>query len=189
MWIRSPSPGAPSISSVHRRVEDWLGCASAGPNQDRDMNKEELSLHINILEMKEVQIALIAFKDWIIESVVFMSNNATVLAYIKKQEILARAEQFAIFLTAWYILGKNIFPYQLIRSDQVLLTEWSLLPRMFDVICKKYRHPLINLCLKNKNETVAERVSCPRYQWLERWTPSDTIETISESMPSICLLI
>ena len=44
--------------------------------------QEEMSLHINILEMKAVQLALNAILDQLVgESVVLMSGNATVMAY------------------------------------------------------------------------------------------------------------
>ena len=40
MGIWCPSPRAPSAStSVHRCVEDWLGCASARLNISGDMNR------------------------------------------------------------------------------------------------------------------------------------------------------
>ena len=43
--------------------------------------KEELDLHVNILEMKAFQLALNLFRDWIMGgSVVLMSDNATVVA-------------------------------------------------------------------------------------------------------------
>ena len=45
------------------------------------------------------------------------------------------SEVYSVALTARYILGeKNILADQLSRPDQVLPMEWSLLPRMFDVI-------------------------------------------------------
>ena len=48
--------------------------------------KEKQDLYINILEMKSVQLALDVFQHWIIgESVVLLSNNAIVVAYIRKR--------------------------------------------------------------------------------------------------------
>ena len=49
------------ISSVHRYIEDWLECASADITAAEIWSKEEHELHINILEMKAVQLALNAF--------------------------------------------------------------------------------------------------------------------------------
>ena len=40
MGIWNPSPGGPPVSScVHKCVEEWLGCATAGTNQSRDMDR------------------------------------------------------------------------------------------------------------------------------------------------------
>ena len=56
------------------------------------------------------------------------------------------AEQFMIFVSLHPILVKNIILVdQLSHLDWVLPTEWLLLPQVFDAICKKYRHPLIDL--------------------------------------------
>ena len=69
---------------------------------------------------------------------VLISNNATVVAYIKRQggtvsqvmcnlakDILFWAEQLLVFLTVKYILGKkNILGNQLNHLNQVLLMEW-----------------------------------------------------------------
>ena len=80
MSIWSPSPGGLSVSFVHRRIEDSLGYAFVGIWTEGDLNP-----HSNILEMKAVQMALIAFRDWImVESIVLMSDNAAVMTYIKK---------------------------------------------------------------------------------------------------------
>ena len=131
--------------------------------------EEELNLHVNILEMKAVQLALNVFRDWIMgESVVLMSNSATMMAYIKKlgtvsrvmcnlaQEILTWAEQFA----TWYILAKkNIIANQFSHLDQVLPTNWSLLPWLFNAVCREYGHPLINLLATRANAKVPLYVS------------------------------
>ena len=51
-----------------------------------------------------------------------------------------------ILLTARYIPGeKNVLADQLIRSDQVFLTEWSLHRRVFEAICREYNCPLFDL--------------------------------------------
>ena len=47
--------------------------------------EEELDLHIDFLEVKVVQLTLTTFKVWIEgEPLVLMSDNATVVAYMKK---------------------------------------------------------------------------------------------------------
>ena len=50
-------------------------------------SREERELHINVLEMEAVQLALNAFLPRILgELVIVMSDSATVVAYVKKQE-------------------------------------------------------------------------------------------------------
>ena len=82
------------------------------------------------------------------ESVILMSDNATVVAYVNKQEgtvspvicdlaqeILTWAELFMIYLNTRYVPGeKNVLTFQLSRPDLVLPTEWFLLPQMFDTV-------------------------------------------------------
>ena len=49
---------------------------------------EEKELYINIIEMKMVQVTLNSFLPRILgESIVFMSDNTTVVAYQKKKEV------------------------------------------------------------------------------------------------------
>ena len=93
-----------------------------------------------------------------------MSDDAVVVAYIKKRGHsflsdvrshigdITLAEQFAICLTARYTLGrKNVFADQLSYPDQVLQTEWFLLPWVFEDICKESGHPLIDLFTTRAN--------------------------------------
>ena len=57
-----------------------------------------------------------------------------------------------IFFTTWYIPGKkNVLANQLSRPHQVLLTVWSLLPQMFNAICKEYRCYFIDLFATQAN--------------------------------------
>ena len=81
---------------------------------------------------------------------VLISDNATVVVYIKKQggtvsgvtcdlaqEIFTLAECFPFYLTTWFILRwKNILTNQLSHLDQVLLIEWSLPSQVFNTICR-----------------------------------------------------
>ena len=49
-------------------------------------------------------------------------------------------------LMARFIPGKkNILADQLSRPDQVLPTEWSLLPRVFEAICEVFGRPHLDL--------------------------------------------
>ena len=55
-------------------------------------------------------------------------------------------------LSARYILGKKIIPAdQLSHPEQVLPMEWSLLPRVFEVICKMFSWPHLDLFATRAN--------------------------------------
>ena len=117
------------------------------------------NFHIIILEMEAVQPALAIFRDRIIgEPMILMSDNITVVAYIKKnkatmshimcdiaQEILTLAQQFVVHLMTMYIPGKNILTGQLSRLYQAVPTGWSLLSQVFEDVLKLFDYPLIDL--------------------------------------------
>ena len=78
-------------------------------------------------------------------------------------------EQFLVLLTARYILGKkNILLDHPSHLNQVLPTEWSLLPKVFSVIWVKYGHPHINLFHhEGEHKTTIVHVSHSRSYVLE----------------------
>ena len=108
-------------------------------------SQEESSLHISLLEMKAVVLALAPFLPQLLgQSVILMSDNATVVAYLRNQgsgtisRVLCRiaavvvlwAKYYSVSLTGRYIPGKkNVLADQLSHPDQVLPTEWSFLLR------------------------------------------------------------
>ena len=81
-----------------------IGDTSAGPDSSGVWT--EHYLHFNILEMKAVQLALATFRDWIKgESMVLISDNATVVAYIKNQG--STVSRVACALTKKFLPGQN----------------------------------------------------------------------------------
>ena len=85
LGIQSPSPDVSSVTSlVHEYVSGWSGVASAEPDGSGLWTEDEHDLHVNVLEMKTVQLALVTFWDRFIEEpMVLMSGSAMVVAYIK----------------------------------------------------------------------------------------------------------
>ena len=68
------------------------------------------------------------------------------------KDILIWAEQFSVFPTARYILGKkNIIADQLTHPDQVPWTKWSLLLQVLDDICREFGHSHIYLFTAGAN--------------------------------------
>ena len=122
-------------------MDDWLGGSYLqGLTAAGVWSQEEKELNINVLKMKVVQLALNIFLSGLLkESIALMSNNATVVACLKRQggtvsrvicslaqEIMAWSQLQLATLTANYIKGrKSIQLNQLSHADQVLPTEWS----------------------------------------------------------------
>ena len=98
-------------------------------------SEEESQEHINVLEMREMELALAAFLPQLaVQCAILMSNNSSVVAYLRRQgdtvsEIMSDGvHHHSVWLEARYIPGKNnILADQLSRPDQILPTEWSLL--------------------------------------------------------------
>ena len=105
---------------------------------------QETSLHINILEMKALFLALQTFQDTITnQRVTAMCDNSTVVDYLSKQggtvsdslceltgQLLRWTEAHNVLLEARYLPGQsNVLADLLSRHNQVLVAEWSLLPR------------------------------------------------------------
>ena len=69
-------------------------------------------------------------------------------------------EQHLVNLSVRYITGKkNILASQLIRPDQVLPTEWALLPMVFEGICSIFGHPHLNFFATRVNTKLPLYVS------------------------------
>ena len=82
--IRCPSPGSSSVRvATYRCVSVGLGNPSV---RSLGVWSQESSLHINVLEMKAVVLVLAAFLPQLSsQSVILMSDNATVVAYLRNQ--------------------------------------------------------------------------------------------------------
>ena len=127
---------------------------------------KESYLHINILEMKTVILSLVAFLPQLLgQSVVLMSDNVTVVAYLQSEggtvsrvlchmalDIVLWTERQSVSLSARYIPGKkNVLVDPTQSSQPVFPTEWSLLPRVFEAICEFFGHPHLKLFTTRAN--------------------------------------
>ena len=109
----------------------------------------ESKLHINYLELKAVFLALKEFQDLCVDKIVLVAtDNTTVVAYINKEggmrsgplcallwRILTWCSQRQVTLKARHIPGHlNVIADKLSRLGQIIQTEWSLLPEVFQQI-------------------------------------------------------
>ena len=138
-------------------------------------SEEQSQKHINVVEIRAVELALASFLPQLAgQCLVLMSNNASVVAYLWHQGgtvsrrlcLMASViglwtEWHLIYLEAHYIPGKkkNILADQLNCPDQILPTEWSLLPCVFDGICQVFGCPHLDLFTTRVNTKLPLNVS------------------------------
>ena len=118
------------------------------------------SWHINLKELRAVRLGLETFRDYLVgKSVVSMSDNSTVVAYIKHQGgtrsqslcqetllLLQWAQQHRITLSSQFIPGSsNVVADQLSRRKQVLPAEWTLHELVCRQIWRVWEYPQVDL--------------------------------------------
>ena len=105
--------------------------------------------------MKAVQLVSMSFLHRIMgDTLVLMSNNATAVVYLKKQEgtvsqdicslaqrVVDWSELRMVSMTIKYIPKKNMLADHLSCPDQIPPMEWSFLPWIFSNICREFDHP------------------------------------------------
>ena len=134
----------------------------------------ESKLHINYLELKAVFLALKEFQDLCVNQIVLVAtDNTTVVAYINKEggmrsgplcallwRILTWCSQRQVTLKARHIPGRlNVIADKLSRLGQAIQTEWSLLPEVFQSLCKRWHQPQIDLFATRYNHKLPQFVS------------------------------
>ena len=136
--------------------------------------KSESALHINLLELKAVLLALKRFERLCCNQIVLVcTDNTTVVSYINKEggmksgslcallwRLMLWCNQRQIVLRARHIPGHlNIIADKLSRLNQVIQTEWSLLPEVFAQICRRWHRPSVDLFATRFNHKLPRFVS------------------------------
>ena len=134
----------------------------------------EKHLHINLLEMKEVFLALQFFRLTCKNNrVLIASDNTSVVSYINKQGGTRSAELCALMrriltwcnlnnvtLRARHVPGSlNVIADGLSRRNQIQSTEWSLSPQVFKQISKIWESPQVDLFATRLNTKLPLYVS------------------------------
>ena len=131
---------------------------------------EDKALHINQLELRAVRYAYLQWSSqaprgsrWLV-----FTDNSTVVAHLNKQggtkalNLCLEAEELfhsvrlnGHQLRARHIPGKrNVWADQLSRPSRILGTEWSLCPRVFDLIGQAFFRPQVDLFATSANAKV-----------------------------------
>ena len=152
------------------------GDSFTGSNADLESAADNLrrDWQTNVLELKAVSLALRDFKDQCQnQTVLVVTDNSTVVAYINKQggthsaemcallwKVMTWCHHYHITLKARHIPGcLNVMADLLSRSNQVLSTEWSLHPQVFKQICQKWFTPHVDLFATHLNHKLPLYVS------------------------------
>ena len=113
----------------------------------------ESKIHINYLELKAVFLALKEFQDLCRSNMVLVAtDNTTVVAYINNEggmksgppcallwRVLTWCTSKQVTLRARHIPGRlNMAADKLSRLGQTIQTEWSLLPEVFQAVCRRW---------------------------------------------------
>ena len=134
----------------------------------------ETKLHINVLELKAVLLSLKEFRSLVVGKIVLIAtDNTTVVAYVNKQggmrsgplcallwRILSWCDRNEVQIRARHIPGRlNVVADKLSRLGQVIQTEWSLLPEIFQAICQTWHTPQLDLFATRFNNKLPQFVS------------------------------
>ena len=135
------------------------GAHCAGEEIQGVWEGEDLTRHINILEMKAILFALNEFSHLVRNKVViFLCDNSTTVWHLKKAgglrvwelyaltwRIYARAKTLGVTILIRHIPGAlNVIADRLSRKGQVQQTEWSLHPEVFKLMSRVLYKPMVD---------------------------------------------
>ena len=123
-------------------------------------SEQDRSLHINMLEMKAVQLALVGLAGSVRRQVVRLCcDNSTVVTYLRKEggtkadhltdlaiEILSWCDQNQVTLVPVHLAGaKNVTADSLSRRGVAQPGEWEMQPSLLQAIFDKWGTPLVDM--------------------------------------------
>ena len=138
--------------------------------------KEEADYHINVLELKAVELGLKSLcKDESNCGIKILSDNTTAVAYLKHQggtkskecndvtkKIIFWCERRNIWLLPAFIPGSQNVEADFESRHFTDDTEWMLNPDLFHLICDKWGKPTIDLFASRNNNQIPNYASwCP----------------------------
>ena len=152
-----PSPTATLYTDASST--GW-GAYLAGQTLSGEWSGDHLLEHINVLEMRAVLLAIEGFRTSLQGQMICLAtDNSTVVAYIQKQggtrshqlcalamRVLLLCREIDLSMTVRHLPSKeNILADTLSRSRRPILTEWTLLPSIFEAVCLVWDRPHVDL--------------------------------------------
>lgn len=155
--IRSLLTSAPDlVITTDASMSGWGACA--GDNVVGGHWADSEKEHINILELKAVLLGLkTLFPNVIHKHIRIKSDNTTVVASINNcgsikrrlldvtEEVFEWAHHRNVTLSAEYLQGSLNVTADLASREKDFNKEWSLMPTVFNDICRVFRVPTIDL--------------------------------------------
>ena len=155
--LRRPSPTMTLYTDAS--MTGW-GAYLDGHVRSGEWTREQVSEHINVLEMRAVLLALQSLRELLRSQVVCLAtDNSTVVAYLEKQggtrshvlcalaiKVLLLCREIDLTMQVKHLPGSlNILADTLSRRRQPVLTEWQLKPSVFRAVCQAWDRPHIDL--------------------------------------------
>ena len=159
-WREADLVGGTPLTSPHPDLSFWSDASDHGwgaflgsQGVSGQWSEQEKSLSINWRELRAIHLGLQHFSGEVTgRAVAIFCDNTTAVAYLRNQggtlseslneetqQILRWAEERKVSLVPQFILGKeNVVADSLSRGSQVIGTEWSLSPEVFQELRKKW---------------------------------------------------
>ncbi|XP_069109293.1 uncharacterized protein [Argopecten irradians] len=168
------SKPAPTMTLFTDASMTGWGAYLDGHCRSGEWSGDQLSEHINVLEMRAVLLALQAFRKILHSKVVCVAtDNSTVVAYLERQggtrshvlcalaiRVLLLCQEMQLTILVKHLPGRlNVLADTLSRRRQPVLTEWQLNPSIFEGICQVWDRPHIDLFATSLNNQLPTFVS------------------------------
>ena len=169
IWWRTPANVTPGLPfrlpppSRHLFTDaslDGWGAHLDSMEVSARWNQSMRSCHINVLEMEAVFRALKHWEHYVLSQVILLAtDNSTVVSYVNRQGgthsrslcdltilLLKWCSARGISLQARHIPGHmNVLADRLSRRGQIQPSEWSLAPRVFELLVRLWGRPQVDL--------------------------------------------
>ena len=151
-------PKAEVLIFTDASTTGW-GAHCQGQDIQGDWLPHQVSIHINVLELRTILIAIKLFTDIIKNKhILILCDNSAAVSHLQKAGgvkswplyslswlIFSNASKLGIILQVRHIPGSlNVIANRLARKGQVMQTEWSLHPQVFKDICRAFYTPMID---------------------------------------------
>ena len=144
---------------------------------------EVQSWHINAKEMKAVHLAIRALAHHLVSKLIHLrTDNTTVMYQINKGggtksvrlldvlgDIYRAVHRLNSVITASHIPGRQNIQADLLSRMTTNASEWTLHPRLFQILCKRWGHPSIDLFASHTNHQMRPYVTIEQDAFSLRW--------------------